>query len=162
MIENVREGRKQEFTAFHAAGEAPDPQAESTLAGAKLQWELGQTGRHAQLRAFYQELLRLRRELPALAHLDCASLNATVIAPTVLEVRRWCNENRVAVWMNFAEVPATVTVQPGGGSWRKVLDAAESRWGGDGSALPARLVDGVQPTLLPLPPYAVALYSAEQ
>ncbi len=158
LIENVRAGRKQEFMAFHATGEAPDPQAESTFADAKLQWELGKTGRHAQLRAFYQELLRLRRELPALAHLDCASLSATLIAPTVLEVRRWCNENRVALWMNFAAAPATVTVQAGIGSWRKQLDAADSRWGGEGSALPAQWDDGLTPQTLILPAYAVAMY----
>lgn len=162
LIENVREGRKQEFMAFHAVGEAPDPQAESTFAGAKLQWELSKTGPHTQLRAFYRELLRLRRELPALAHLDCASLSATIIAPTVLELRRWCNENRVAVWMNFAAASATVTVQPGVGSWRKQLDAAESIWGGDGFTLPARLANGVPPNLLNLPPYAVAVYVAEE
>ena len=162
LIENVREGRKQEFMAFHAAGEAPDPQSEATFQGSKLQWELGKTGKHGRLRAFYRELLRLRRELPALARLDHASLTATVIAPTVLELRRWCDGNRVVAWMNFAASPATVTVQPGAGIWRKQLDAADSSWGGEGSALPTRLADGIHPNFLNLPPYAVAVYVAEE
>ena len=160
LIENVREGRKQEFRAFHAVGEAPDPQSEQTFADSKLQWALGKTGPHGQLRAFYRELLRLRRELPALACLDHASLTATVIAPGVLELRRWCNESRVAIWMNFAAEPATVTVQPGAGTWRKSLDAADSVWGGDGSALPTQWAGGRIPQTLTLSAYAVAMYAS--
>ena len=117
-------------------------------------------GRHAQLRAFYRELLRLRRELPALARLDNASLTATSVAPTVLELRRWCDASRLAVWMNFAADPVTVTVRPGGGAWRKLLDAADSMWGGEGSSLPAQLADVNSLDTLTLPPYAVVAYIA--
>jgi maltooligosyltrehalose trehalohydrolase len=160
LIEDVREGRKKEFAAFHAEGEAPDPQSETTFEASKLQWDLGKTGRHAQLRAFYRELLRLRRELPALARLDNASLTATLVAPTVLELRRWCDASRLAVWMNFAADPVTVTVRPGGGAWRKLLDAADSMWGGEGSSLPAQLADVNSLDTLTLPPYAVVAYIA--
>lgn len=158
LIEGVRAGRKEEFAAFHAEGEAPDPQSEATFQGSKLQWELGKIGRHGQLRAFYRELLRLRRELPALARLDNASLSATVIAPGVLELQRWCDDSRIVAWLHFAAEPATVTVKPGTGLWRKQLDAADPAWGGDGSSLPATLV-GAEATLT-LPPYAVAVYAA--
>ena len=160
LIEGVREGRKKEFAAFHAAGEAPDPQSEKTFEDSKLQWDLGKTGRHGQLRAFYRELLRLRRELPALARLDNASLTATVLAPTVLELRRWCDDKRMVIWMNFSADPATVTVAPGVGAWCRLLDAAEPAWGGDGSTLPAQLADGTSSNPLILPPYAVAVYAA--
>jgi maltooligosyltrehalose trehalohydrolase len=158
LIENVRKGRKQEFAALHAADETPHPQSEATFNGSKLQWELGRTGWHGQLRAFYHELLRLRRELPALARLDNASLTATVIAPTVLELRRWCDENRVVIWMNFSAEPVTVTVDLGTGAWSQLLDAADSRWGGEGYALPIQLIDGSASNVLTLPPYAVAVY----
>ncbi|MDG4560771.1 MAG: malto-oligosyltrehalose trehalohydrolase [Candidatus Competibacter sp.] len=162
LIEGVREGRKKEFAAFHAEGEAPDPQAETTFEASKLQWTLGKTGRHGQLRAFYRELLRLRRELPALARLDNASLTATLIAPTVLELWRWCDDNQVVAWMNFAAEPATVTatVAPDAGSWRKQLDADDSAWGGAGSSLPIRLADSALSHSLALPPYAVVVYAA--
>lgn len=159
LIEGVREGRKKEFAAFHAEGEAPDPQSEMTFEASKLQWELGKTGWHGQLRAFYRELLWLRRELPALARLDNASLTATLIAPTVLELRRWRDDNRVVVWMNFAAEPATATVAPGAGSWDKQLDAADAGWSGDGSSLPMQLADGNLSTLLAFPPYAVVVYA---
>lgn len=60
-------------------------------------------------------------EQPALAHLDNASLTATVIAPGVLELRRWCNAQRIAVWMNFAAESATVSVEPGVGAGANCL-----------------------------------------
>ncbi len=102
----------------------------------------------------------MRRELPALAQLDNASLTATVVAPTVLELQRWCDDNRMVVWMNFAADPATVAAAPGAGAWRRLLDAAEPAWGGDGSNLPAQLADGTTPNPLTLPPYAVVIYAA--
>jgi maltooligosyltrehalose trehalohydrolase len=40
LIEAVRKGRSEEFAAFHANGEAPDPQAETTFENSKLQWHL--------------------------------------------------------------------------------------------------------------------------
>ncbi|TVR56956.1 MAG: malto-oligosyltrehalose trehalohydrolase [Candidatus Competibacteraceae bacterium] len=158
LIEGVRAGRKKEFAAFHAAGEAPDPQSEASFQGSKLQWELARTGHHGQLRAFYRELLRLRRELPALAGLDNASLTAALVAPGVLELRRWRDDSRIIAWLHFAADPTTVTVEPGVGSWQRLLDAADPAWGGDGSTLPATL-DAAEATLA-LPPYAVVVYAA--
>lgn len=160
LIEGVRQGRREEFAAFHAEGEAPDPQSPATFENSKLQWELGKTGRHGQLRAFYRELLRLRRDLPALARLDNAGLTATVIAPTVLELRRWCDASRIVVWLNFAAAPAIVTVTPGAGPWRKLLDAADPAWGGDGSTLPATLAADESAFALALPAHGMALYHA--
>lgn len=158
LIEGVRQGRREDFLEFGAAGEAPDPQAPSSFAGSKLQWELAQTGRNAQLRAFYAELLRLRRELPALAWLDNASLTAAAIAPTALELRRWRDENRIVAWFNFSGRAIEVTATLGPGRWRKQLDAADTAWGGPGSGLPATLQPGA--VALALPPYAVAVYAA--
>ena len=40
LAEAVRKGRKAEFEAFHAAGEAPDPMAAETFEDSKLQWNL--------------------------------------------------------------------------------------------------------------------------
>ncbi len=162
LIENVRAGRQQEFATLHSAEIAPDPQAEATFEASKLQWALAQTGQHRQLRAFYRELLRLRRELPALASLDNAKLTATVIAPTVLELRRWREQSQLVAWFNFAAAPATVTVAPGAGSWRKLLDADEPRWGGQGSAWPPPGADDrpANPFTFTLPAYAVVLCAA--
>jgi maltooligosyltrehalose trehalohydrolase len=62
IAEATREGRKREFERFPAfAGEeVPDPQAEETFLRSKLDPEAGDT----EHRAYYRELLELRRRLP--------------------------------------------------------------------------------------------------
>jgi maltooligosyltrehalose trehalohydrolase len=62
IADATREGRRREFERFAAfAGEeVPDPQAPETFEGSKLDPENGSR----ELRQFYADLLRLRRELP--------------------------------------------------------------------------------------------------
>jgi maltooligosyltrehalose trehalohydrolase len=62
VAQATREGRKQEFARFAAfAGEdVPDPQARETFERSKLD----RSRADEELRAFYRELLALRRELP--------------------------------------------------------------------------------------------------
>ncbi|WHZ25902.1 MAG: malto-oligosyltrehalose trehalohydrolase [Nitrospira sp.] len=66
LIENVRAGRRREFEAFHRDGDVPDPQAESTFAASRLSWSWEADPHRAGLRRLYQDLLRARREWPAL------------------------------------------------------------------------------------------------
>ncbi len=40
LADAVRKGRKAEFAAFHAQGEAPDPFAKETFNHSRLQWNL--------------------------------------------------------------------------------------------------------------------------
>jgi maltooligosyltrehalose trehalohydrolase len=62
IAEATREGRRKEFARFAAfAGEdVPDPQASETFKRSKLD----RSEADGELRAFYRELLALRRELP--------------------------------------------------------------------------------------------------
>ena len=57
IAEATREGRRREF---EFSGEVPDPQARSTFEDSKLD----RSEPDEELRAFYRELLDLRRELP--------------------------------------------------------------------------------------------------
>ncbi|MEP7334283.1 MAG: alpha-amylase family glycosyl hydrolase [Actinomycetota bacterium] len=62
IAEATREGRRREFAGFagFSGEEVPDPQARSTFEASKLdRWRPDE-----ELRAFYRELLDLRRELP--------------------------------------------------------------------------------------------------
>lgn len=64
----VREGRRREFAAFGWEPERiPDPQAGETFARSKLDWRELEQESHADLFAWYRALLRLRRDVPALA-----------------------------------------------------------------------------------------------
>jgi maltooligosyltrehalose trehalohydrolase len=62
IAEATREGRRREFAGFagFSADDVPDPQAPATFERSKLDPSRGDE----ELRAFYAELLRLRRELP--------------------------------------------------------------------------------------------------
>lgn len=64
LIEAVREGRKREFAAFAWDGEPPDPQDEATFLAAKINPEQRHQGRHAELFAWYQQLLQMRKQHP--------------------------------------------------------------------------------------------------
>ena len=66
LVESVRAGRLREFTRFHWQVQPPDPKAVDTFNQCRLNHALKTAGRHAVLWRFYHELLRLRRELPAI------------------------------------------------------------------------------------------------
>ncbi len=63
IAEATREGRRREFARFasFASGELPDPQARETFDRSRLRPERGDD----DLRAFYADLIRLRRDLPS-------------------------------------------------------------------------------------------------
>ncbi|HEY8461301.1 MAG TPA: malto-oligosyltrehalose trehalohydrolase, partial [Blastocatellia bacterium] len=137
LIRAVREGRKAEFEAFQWAGEPPDPQATETFLRSKLNWERRDYGRGRALREFYRELLRLRREIPALAALDKNSLEVSGLeAPRIVLLRRWSGESQVFCVMNFDREEATFTAPPSPRGWKKLLDSAIQKWEGPGSLLP--------------------------
>jgi len=68
----VTEGRRREFARFAAFSDPaareriPDPQDPSTFTRSRLVWEEAEADLHAGVLRLYQELLRLRREHPAL------------------------------------------------------------------------------------------------
>lgn len=89
LIENIRAGRRREFEAFHQNGAAvPDPQDESTFAASRLVWSWESDPHRSGLRRLYHDLLRARREWPALR--DYVQRSACVLPTTdpVLELIR--------------------------------------------------------------------------
>ena len=63
----VRRGRRREFAAFGwPPEEIPDPQDPATFAASKLDWSEASGEQQAELLAWYRQLIRLRRSIPAL------------------------------------------------------------------------------------------------
>ncbi len=89
LAEAVTTGRRREFARMDWGEGVPDPQAPSTLADSTLRWEERDTGRHARLLALHRELIRIRREHPALTDPDRSTTSATVD-----EERRWVRMDR--------------------------------------------------------------------
>ena len=137
LVEAVRKGRTEEFARFRWGGEIPDPQSEETFRSAKLNWELRREGRHGVLLEFYRELLRLRRETPALALLDNRStIVATVQHEKTLLVIRRSGASEILAVFNFDARPVQLLLPLLAGQWQKELDSAEQRWEGQGSEVP--------------------------
>ena len=145
LVQAVREGRRREFESFTWAGEPPDPQAESTFLSARLDHSLRKQGRHAQTYDLYRELLRLRAHMTELRGERTVTVGGDVI---VLHRRRGLEESvlllaladdaRDAAGEDANGHPHATNVTLPAGSWERVLDTAEERWGGPGSEVPAR------------------------
>jgi maltooligosyltrehalose trehalohydrolase len=161
LVEAVRRGRQEEFAAFRCQGEPLDPQDYTTFQCAQLNHHLRHQGQHGVLGAFYKELLRLRRTLPALARLRKDSLEVTSFeASKVLWVRRWSHANATLMLCHFGGVPASVTLPIPPGPWHKRLDSAAPEWYGPGSVVPTVLT--AEDVRLTLPPWACLLFTQDQ
>jgi maltooligosyltrehalose trehalohydrolase len=158
LVEAVRKGRAEEFAAFERGGERPDPQSEATFAASKTDPARGRRGEGRMLRDFYRELLRLRREVPALATLSRHGIEVhhREEPPVAMTVRR-AGESAAVVLLHFGERPAEAVLPVPAGTWVKRLDSAADRWRGPGERLPAR-IESTGSATFHLPPRGVAVY----
>jgi len=134
LVEAVRKGRKAEFEAFHAAGEAPDPQSTTTFDNCKLQWELLGKEPHRTMHAYYKELITLRKKISAIYELNRKSIDVKLEEPLqLLMLHRWHEGSHVVCFMNFSKEVRKPLMPPLQQQWRKLLDSADTKWGGPGS-----------------------------
>lgn len=133
----VREGRRAEFPGFHAGGDVPDPQDESTFLSSKLNHGLREQPQHQVLFSFYRELLRLRKTLPALAEIDASDVRVDdgEDEDYLCLFRSFCDAS-LAIVFNFGTEPIDCSGKFASGHWRKVMDSAERKWLGPGTSSP--------------------------
>ncbi len=141
LVEAVRRGRRKEFAAFRWPGEPPDPQDETTFLRSKLNHDLRFRGQHRILHGFYSELIRLRREFPALRVLDKDRMEVTGLErEQVLLWRRWSAECEAKAIFHFAKEQKIMSLPLPQGHWQKQIDSADGTWSGPGSAVPLEVV----------------------
>ena len=158
LIEAVRTGRRQEFAAFSWQGEPPDPQDEATFVRAKLNHQLKREGKFRTLLRFYQELMRLRKDLPPLANLQKEACEVLGFEnQRVLLLHRRCGDEAVATILNFNTMPVALSLPMPAGRWRKALDSSETIWQGPGSSLPGEFAGGATVEVF-LPATSTALF----
>ena len=161
LVDAVRKGRKAEFTAFQWQGEIPDPQDEVTYLKAKLNQELRNEGHHRVLNDFYTELIKLRKENPALANLNKDTQEVAGYEETrILFVRRWYGEEEVIIIFSFNNSQVSTTIPLPGGHWQKQLDSSDEQWLGNGNALPDEFNSKGEVTLT-INPKSFTLYTKE-
>jgi maltooligosyltrehalose trehalohydrolase len=162
LIEAVRHGRREEFASFRWQGEPADPQEEATFLRSKLDRELRFQGRHEVLYSFYRELIRLRRELPALRILDKERLQVRGLEQEkVLFWCRWSDEQQAAAAFHFGKQEKSLSLPLSEGIWRKQLDSADTTWSGPGSTVPLEILSGGK-VYLRLSPESFALFVREK
>ncbi|HVS01244.1 MAG TPA: DUF3459 domain-containing protein [Thermoanaerobaculia bacterium] len=155
LREAVRRGRREELAAFAWRGETPDPAAEETFIRSRPASRPSPGSREERLRDWYRELLRLRRELPALGAAGPGESAVTADA-----ARRWIalhhrrDGDEAVVALSFADAGIELPWR-WAGAWRLRLDSADPEWGGAGGDLPSQASEGVT---LTLPPWTVAVY----
>jgi len=160
LIEAVRRGRREDFASFEWTGEMPDPQDEATFLSARLNHRLRGEGQHQILAEFYRELIRLRRETPALARLSKDTMTVRGFEDRLLLIQRWSEGSRAVLVFNLSQDQGPVTIPMTQGRWHKKLDSAEERWGGKGSTIPEQLDIKMEVTLT-LSPWAFVLFLKE-
>jgi maltooligosyltrehalose trehalohydrolase len=140
LVQAVREGRLREFAAFDWHEEPSDPQDEDTFLSTKLNRAPMDIPQNRVLMDFYRELIRLRKDTPALAKLS--KKHQDVVGDPdqrMLFARRWNQSNEVFMVFSFNQQAVTVTMPVPPGVWQKYLDSAEHRWQGQGSSVPGEI-----------------------
>jgi maltooligosyltrehalose trehalohydrolase len=134
----VTKGRRQEFSGLRGFGRSdmtdsiPDPQAESTFTGSKLNWV--ERERNAGMVHLYAAMLRLRREDPVLRVSDRARTRAEGQGADILTVRRWTNDQERVLVANFGRATEVeVAALAGDDAAICLLCTAEQRFGGTGA-----------------------------
>lgn len=161
LIEAVRKGRKEEFASFGWQGEPPDPYALETFEASKLHHARKKESPHKEMLDFYKELLALRRSFPFLSNLDKDAQEIVLFEESrTIFVQRGNESGMGYIVFHFGEDKESLTLPFLKGSYQKVLDSEDPRWGGRGGQLPERFLSEGE-TELSLPPLTVALYARQ-
>jgi maltooligosyltrehalose trehalohydrolase len=136
----VSRGRREEFVAFGWTGEVPDPHDTSSFAHSKLIWSLQTQEWHSWLWQYYQTLIALRREYPALGTTGKRHMQAREAGERTLLLHRRGPKGAAAFFvLHFAPEACTFRLRIPPGPWRRLVDTAEQRFGGPGAKSPALL-----------------------
>lgn len=161
LVEAVRKGRKEEFKTFQWPEPPPDPQNQDTFLKSKINWLNKTAGRHKIMLKYHKDLIKLRKEIPALSNLDKESLDVWGFEPErVVMLRRWKEEDSSHVFciFNFSRTDAKLKASLPGKEWKKIWDSSDQIWGGPGSVLPERITGGQE---LMLRGHSFAAYTEE-
>jgi len=141
LVEAVRQGRKYEFKAFGWRGVGIDPYEPETFRRCKLCWEELNVPVHKTLQLFYQHIITMRKNTPALLcrpSQDFLEIKA-LEEKKMLKVTRRHKENEIKIFLNFNRSANTFPWNRPNESWKLILDTSDHRWLGPGQSLPDQL-----------------------
>jgi maltooligosyltrehalose trehalohydrolase len=146
LIEAVRKGRRNEFKAFQANGEAPDPEAVATFQRSKLQWSLLDQQPHQAMLQYYRALIALRKSELALRIPDRngCSVNADQATNTLTLIRSSANHQLICL-LNFSKKNRPVTLPESVIRPEIIFNSADAEWNGPDASTTSGSVDMLQP-----------------
>ncbi len=136
----VTEGRRREFEGFTAfAGqEVPDPQDRETFLRSKLNWDEPDSPVHAETLHLYMDLLKLRRESPALRERSRDSFEAVALSENTIALRRSGGDQTLLILINLRGVSQVQLAETGlnltTSDYSVLLDTEDTRYGGSNAA----------------------------
>jgi maltooligosyltrehalose trehalohydrolase len=140
LVEAVRQGRRAEFSNFGWKGPVPDPLAEATFQSCILNRDLRHADDfHGILYRFYCELIRLRKQTPAIAQADKDSVEVRAFESEQVLQLCYKAEEPVCILACFAKEAVSPVLQIPTGAWRRLFDSTAADWGGPGSSIPERI-----------------------
>ena len=131
LVEAVRRGRREEFSGFDWRGEVPDPQSEETFRRCVLRREACCVEpSHRALYEFYRELVRVRKAAPeiSLAQKEEVQAQGFAVEQALLVLFGQPAPSLLLV-LGFAGTPHGLDFQIPEGTWKKLLDSSDPRWG---------------------------------
>jgi len=131
LIKAVQKGRKEEFTAFHTEGEAPDPQAKETFDRSKLNWDELAKELNGNMLGYYKALIALRKSNSALKSNNRKDMIVDFNEQDkTLALHRWDKKQAVLCLMNFSGARQTITIKEAKKKWQMAFDSSHQQWGG--------------------------------
>jgi maltooligosyltrehalose trehalohydrolase len=163
LVDAVRKGRKEEFSAFQWEGEVPDPQDVATFLRSKIHLDQRQNGKHKTLFDFYKMLIQLRKEIPLLPPQDKRSIQVKALEQEkAILIKREHGEDRVIGVFNFNNRPIKIETNIEKGNWQKIFGSASEEWDGMGALVPESILSSGSKVIFILDTYAFALYRKER
>jgi maltooligosyltrehalose trehalohydrolase len=135
----VGRGRREEFAAFGWTAEVPDPQDPMSFVRSKLDWELQTREPHCWLWEYYRMLLTLRETHPVLGIGGKRPVARMLDEQTLHLSRQGTDGSAAFVLLHFSPAGCTARLRVGPGSWRRLVDSGEERFGGPGGKSPSSL-----------------------
>lgn len=130
LAEQVREGRKAEFAAFHSGGDVPDPQDTTSFTNSKLDWDKLNRDKHTALLNYYKALILLRKSNPALAILSRENTQAFAFEEKqVVVIKRSHQSLELTCILNFSSQHQTIELSPAH-NLKLIFNSADPVWNG--------------------------------
>jgi maltooligosyltrehalose trehalohydrolase len=136
LLSAIREGRRSEIKSND---EHPDPGDPQTFCRSKISWHRRYEGKHRIMLEFYKRLFALRRDVPALAHLNKGNLKA-MTKDELIVLERWHDTSCTLCFMNFNKRNIDFLFHSREKEWEKLIDSSDTSWMGPGSSMPNKII----------------------